>query len=117
MVDAWVLKRLTCLTPLTSWLGSGSPPDPHLCAEVDDWGIKRLTRLTSLARLNLDSRLFSDGGMEWVGQLTSLVALDLFGAKLTDTSCVHLRWVGVGDTSRWVMWVVGDTRRWVVRVV
>ena len=57
--------------------------------QVTDAGLRRLAGLP-LLRLSLDSRLFTDAGMEHVARLADLEVLDLFGARVTDAACTHL---------------------------
>ena len=64
-----------------------------VCAGVGDAGLQQLSGLTSLTKLNLDARLFTDVGMRYIQGLTNLVALDLFAAKISDIGCGYFRLV------------------------
>lgn len=65
-------------------------PSPHPCADVNDFGLQRLCKATTLRRLNLDSRHFTDAGLVHVARLPRLETLDLFGAQVTDAGCAVL---------------------------
>ena len=66
--------------------------DLPLSAEVGDYGLLHVAELTQLTSLSLDSRLFTDLGMRYITSLKGLLALDLFGAKVTDKGCHEIRW-------------------------
>ena len=66
--------------------------DLLLSAEVGDYGLLHVAELMQLTSLSLDSRLFTDLGMRYITSLKGLLALDLFGAKVTDKGCHEIRW-------------------------
>lgn len=47
--------------------------------------------LTALTELHLDGRSFTDLALRAISPLTRLRVLDLFGARISDAGCVHLR--------------------------
>lgn len=60
---------------------------------VTDDGLTVLTRLTALTHITLDSQLVTEQGVEWLARCVPwLVSLELFGTKVTDSSCMHLRY-------------------------
>ena len=59
---------------------------------MGDYGLLHVAELTQLTSLSLDSRLFTDLGMRYITSLKGLLALDLFGAKVTDKGCHEIRW-------------------------
>ena len=61
---------------------------------MGDYGLLHVAELTQLTSLSLDSRLFTDLGMRYITSLKGLLALDLFGAKVTDKGCHEIRWGG-----------------------
>ena len=58
---------------------------------VGDLGLAAIAHLTSLEELCMDSRLFTDQGLKAIAPLTRLRALDVFGARISDAGCLHLR--------------------------
>ena len=58
---------------------------------VGDLGLAAISHLTCLEELHMDSRLFTDQGLKAIAPLTQLRALDVFGARISDAGCVHLR--------------------------
>ena len=75
-----------CRVALAAWAHL-----PCLLAGVSDACTPVLARLGSLQRLHLDTRAVTDAGLEKLSAATTLTCLDLFGAKVTDRGCVHLR--------------------------
>jgi hypothetical protein len=58
---------------------------------VTDNGLDDLTGFGSLTRLHLDSRGISNVAGKHLSKLTQLRHLDLFGSRLSDKGCQHLR--------------------------
>ena len=87
-LPASCLHCLVLLQIPQPWLTFDVPPS----AEVGDYGLLHVAELTQLTSLSLDSRLFTDLGMRYITSLKGLLALDLFGAKVTDKGCHEIRW-------------------------
>lgn len=58
---------------------------------MGDLGLAAIAHLTALQELCMDSRLFTDQGLKAIAPLTELRCLDVFGARISDAGCVHLR--------------------------